>query len=120
MTGHNGHCHGKVRTGTYAKSRMHYDRRCNENNSNKSAGDALAYANTRNSGGPASLITIYRLLRSDPRNLGIGHNWIWEKAEKVDSKFSMIKDHVTLDRTFSKYRMVILTREEWEKTGPIN
>ncbi len=43
----------------------------------------------------AALIAAYRLLRPDLRNLAIGHNWIWAKADKVDSTFSMIKDHVT-------------------------
>ncbi len=56
--------------------------------------------------------------RPDPRNLGIGHNQIWGKTDKVDSKFSMIKEHVTLRRTFSKYRIVILTREEWGENWP--
>ncbi len=30
----------------------------------------------------------------------------------------MIKDHVTLRRTFGKYRTVIMTREEWDKEWP--
>ncbi len=51
MVGHNGHCLGKVRIGTFAEGRMHYDHRGNENNSNKYAGDALRSANTRNGGG---------------------------------------------------------------------
>ncbi len=33
------------------------------------------------------------------------------KADKMDDKFSMIKDHVTLRRTFGKYQTVIPTRE---------
>ncbi len=49
------------------------------------------------------------LLKPDPRNLGIGHNRIWAKADKVESKFSMIKD------TFDKHWIVIPTREEWWK-----
>ncbi len=40
---------------------------------------------------------------------------IWVKADKMDNKFSMIKDHVTLWRTFGKYRTVIPTREKWYK-----
>ncbi len=40
--------------------------------------------------------------KTDPRNLGIGHNWIGLKADKVDSKFSMMKDHVTLQCNFGK------------------
>ncbi len=62
----------------------------------------------------------YRLLRPDPRNLGIGHNRIRAKTDKVDRKFSIIKDHVPLRRTFGNYRIVILNRERWGKTGPIN
>ncbi len=67
-----------------------------------------------------ALMVVCRLPRPDPRNPGIGHNWIWANTDKVDSKFSMIKDPVTLRRTFSKYRIAIPTREEWGKTGPIN
>ncbi len=51
----------------------------------------------------AALMAAYRLPRPDPRNIKIGHNRIWAKADKVDSEFSMIKNHVTLRRTFSKY-----------------
>ncbi len=58
-----------------------------------------------------SLMAAYRLLRPDPKNLGIGHNRIWVKAGQMD-KFSMIKDHVTLRHAFGKYQMVIPTREE--------
>ncbi len=68
----------------------------------------------------AALMAAYRLLRLDLKNLGIGYNHIWAKADNVDCKFSMIKDHVILQRTFSKYGILILTREEWGKTGPIN
>ncbi len=50
MVGHNGYCLGKVRTGTSAEGRMHNDYRGSENNSNKSAGDALESDNTRNGG----------------------------------------------------------------------
>ncbi len=60
----------------------------------------------------AALMAVYRLPRPNPKNLGIGHNRIWAKADKMDNKFSMIKDHVTLRRTFGKYRTVILTRKE--------
>ncbi len=55
----------------------------------------------------AALMAAYRLLRTDLRNLGIGHNRIWAKADNVEGKFSMIKDYVTLRRTFGKYRIVI-------------
>ncbi len=68
----------------------------------------------------AALKTTYRLPWPYARNPGIGHNRIWAKANKVDSKFSMIKDNVTRWRTFSKYRIGIPTREEWGKTSPIN
>ncbi len=40
------------------------------------------------------------------------------KADKMDNNFSMIKDHVTLRRTFGKYRTVIPTMEEWYKDWP--
>ncbi len=66
----------------------------------------------------ATLMVAYLLSRPDPRNLGIGKIWIWAKADKVDSKFSMIKDHVTLPRTFSKHWIVIPTMEEWTKNWP--
>ncbi len=68
----------------------------------------------------AALMAAYRLLRPDPRILGVGHNRIWAKSDQVDSKFSMIKDHVTLHCTFSEYQIGIQTREEWGNTGPIN
>ncbi len=60
----------------------------------------------------------YGLPKPNPKNLGIEHNRIWAKADKMDNKFSMIKDHVTLRRTFGKYRTVIPTREEWDKDWP--
>ncbi len=63
----------------------------------------------------AAQMAAYCLPRPDPRNLGIGHDQIWAKADKVSSKFSMIKHHVILRRNFSKYRIVIPTREEWGK-----
>ncbi len=63
----------------------------------------------------ATLMTAYHLQRPDPRNLGIGHNQIRAKADKVDGKFSMMKDHVTVRHTFSKCRIVISTREEYGK-----
>ncbi len=66
----------------------------------------------------AALMAAYRLPRPNPKNLGIGHNRIWVKTDKMDNKFSMIKDHVSLRRTFGKYWTVILTREEWYKDGP--
>ncbi len=67
----------------------------------------------------ATLMAACHLPRSDLRNLGIGHNRIWAKADKLDSKFSMVKDHIILWRTFHIYGIVISTREEWGKTGPI-
>ncbi len=66
----------------------------------------------------ATLMAAYRLQSPNPRNLLIGRNWIWTKVDKVDSQFSMIKDHVTLWRTFSKYRIMIPTREEQEENWP--
>ncbi len=92
-----------------AVGHMHYDHRANENNSNKSARDALGSANVWNSSGICSTD------RQGLRNLGIEHNRTWAKADKVDSKFSMIKDHVTLRRTFGKYPILIPTGEEWRK-----
>ncbi len=50
----------------------------------------------------AALMAAYHLPRPDPRNLGIGQNRIWAKADVMYSKFSVIKDHVILQRTFSK------------------
>ncbi len=46
----------------------------------------------------AAQMTADRIPRPDPRNLGRGHNWIWAQVDKVDRKFSKIKDHVTLRR----------------------
>ncbi len=66
----------------------------------------------------AELMAAYRLPRPISKNLGIGHNRIWVKADKMDNKFSTIKDHVTLRRTFGKYRTVIPTRKEWYKDWP--
>ncbi len=63
----------------------------------------------------SAALMAYCLPRPDLRNLRIGHNLIWAKADEVDGKFSMLQDHVTLRRTFSKYRTVIPTREEWGK-----
>ncbi len=60
----------------------------------------------------------YRLLRPNPKNLGIGHNQICTKADKMGNRYSVIKDHVILRRTFGKYRTVIPTREEWDKVWP--
>ncbi len=86
---------------------MHYDHGGNENNSNKSAGNAVGSANTRNSGGVCS--TDGNIPHTEAR-----------KADKLDNKFSTIKDHVTLQCTFSKYWIVIAIRENCGKIGPIN
>ncbi len=60
----------------------------------------------------AVLMAAYRLPRPDMRNLGIVHNQIRAKAsDKMGSMFHMIKDHVTLRHTFSKYGIVISTRD---------
>ncbi len=66
----------------------------------------------------AALIAAHRLRRSNLKNLGIEHNQVWAKADKMDNKFSMIKDHVTLRRTFDKYPTAIPTREDWDKDWP--
>ncbi len=66
----------------------------------------------------AALMAAYSLPRPNSKNLGIGYNRIWVKADKVDNKFSMIKDHITLRRTFGKHPIVIPTREEWDKNWP--
>ncbi len=65
-----------------------------------------------------ALTASYRLPRPDLRNLGIGHNWICAKADKVNSKFSTIKNHVIPRRSSYKYWIGIPTREEWEKNWP--
>ncbi len=93
---------------------MYYDHRGYENNSNKSVGDVLGSANTGNGGGVYGTNGSIPLTKTKSKNLGIGHNRIWEKADKMD-KFSTINDHITLRRTFDKYRTVIPTREEWYK-----
>ncbi len=54
MVGQNGHCLGKVCDGMPAESRMYYDRRGIENNSNKSAEDVPGSTNTGNGGGVCS------------------------------------------------------------------
>ncbi len=65
----------------------------------------------------AALMAAYHLPEPNSENLGIGRNRIWTKADKID-KFSRIQDHITLRRTFGKYRTVISTREEWDKDWP--
>ncbi len=69
-------------------------------------------------GESVALTATYHLPMSDARNLRIGHNQIWARADKVDSKFSMIKDHVSMWHTFGKYLIVIRIREEWGKNWP--
>ncbi len=118
MVGHTGDCFAKVKTETSAEGSMHSDHRGDENNSNKSGGDALESANSRNVGGVCSTDGRIWPSKPDPRNLGIGHNRIWAKADKVDSKLSMIKDHVTLRLTSGKSWIVIPTRKEWGKNWP--
>ncbi len=66
----------------------------------------------------AALMAAYRLPRPNPKNLGVGHNRIWVKADKMNNKFSMIKHHISLRRTFGKYWTVIPTREEWYRLAP--
>ncbi len=115
---HNRNCLDKVQTGTSAEGHIHYDHRTMRTTLPKKAGNALGSAITQNSGGVCSTDGSISPTRPDLGNLGIGHNRIWTKADKVDSKFRTIKDRVTLRRTFSKYRIVILTREEWGKNWP--
>ncbi len=52
----------------------------------------------------AVLMAAYRLPWPDKKNLGIGHNRIWVKVDKVDSKFSMMKEPA------------MPTSEEWGET----
>ncbi len=47
----------------------------------------------------ATLMAAYHLPKPNPKNLGIVHNLIWAKADKMDNKFSMIKDYITLKHT---------------------
>ncbi len=115
MVGHNGDCLRNVKTGTFTEGSMHSDDRGDENSSNKSVGDALGSANSWTVGRVCRTVGRIWPRKPDPRNLGIGHNQIWAKANKKGSKFDMMKDHVTLRRTFGIYRIVILTREEWGK-----
>ncbi len=68
----------------------------------------------------AELMAAYHLTRPELRNLLTGHNWICAKVNKVNSKFSMIKDRVTPKRIFNKNQTVILTRKNGRKTGPIS
>ncbi len=110
MLRHNGDCLGKVQTGMSAEGSMYSDHRGDENNSNKSVENALGSASSRNVGGVCNTGGRIWPMKPDPRNLGIGHNQIRTKADKVDNKF--IKDHITLRHTFGKYRTVIPTREE--------
>ncbi len=63
----------------------------------------------------AVLMAAYCLPGPDPRNLGIGHDQIRAKADKVDNKFSMIKDLVTLRSTFGKSQIVIPIESVGEK-----
>ncbi len=42
----------------------------------------------------AEVMAAYRLRRLNPKNLGIGHNRILAKTDKVDNKFDMMKDYV--------------------------
>ncbi len=85
MVGPNGDCLGKVRTRMSAEGDTHYSHRGNENNSNKSIGDALGSANSRSVGGVFSTGGRIWPTKPHPRNLGIGHNRIWANADKVDS-----------------------------------
>ncbi len=96
MVGHNGDCLGKVQTGTSAEGSMYSDHRGDENNSNKSVGNALESANSRNVGLQHWWTHMAYKAKSEKPRKRIYR--IWAKADKVDSKFSMVKDHVTLSR----------------------
>ncbi len=80
-----------------------------------SAGDVFGSATVGKMVESAALIAAYDLSRPNPKNLETGHTWFWAKADKVDSKCSMIKDQITSRRIFGKYQVVIPTWEEWEK-----
>ncbi len=69
---------------------------------------------TWNGGGVCSTNGGIPFTKDRYRNLRIGHNQSGKKQIKWN-KLSMIKDHVTLRRTFGKYQIVISTREEWDK-----
>ncbi len=42
-----------------------------------------------------TLISAYHLPRPDQEDLEIGQGIVWKKAERVDNKFAMAKDHTT-------------------------
>ncbi len=119
MVVHNEDCLGMVQSGTSAEGSIHFHHRADENNYNKSFGDVLGSVNSRDVGRVYSTDGRIWPTKPDLRNLGIGHNRICAKADKVDSN-RMIKDQLTRRRTFGKYRIVIPTKEEWGKNWPIN
>ncbi len=75
---------------------MHYDHRSNESNFNQVLEMHLDQPTFGRAVASAALITAYHLPRPYLRNLGIGHNGICVKVDKMDIKFIMIKCHVTL------------------------
>ncbi len=103
--GWHGHCLDKVRAGTPAEGCMHYDHRVMRTPT-KVLEMFLDLPTLGTAVESAALMAAYRLPRPNPKNLGVGHNWIWVKADKMDNKFSMIKDHVSLRRMFGKYQTV--------------
>ncbi len=80
---------------------MYYDRRGSENNSNESTEMFLDLSSFGTAVESASLMAAYHLPKTNSRNLEIRRKRICAKANKMDSKFSIIKDHVTLRRTLS-------------------
>ncbi len=67
----------------------------------------------------AALTAAYRLPRHDQKALETRSGTIWKKAEKVDNKFEMTKDHIIPWYSLDKpYYVIIPTREEWEKDWP--
>ncbi len=93
---------------------MHYDHRGLRTTPTKVLEMFLDLATLVTAVESGALKATYRLPWPDSRNREIGHNWIWAKADEVDSKFSTIKDHVTQRRTFGKYWIVMQNRDEWE------
>ncbi len=73
------------------EGRTHYDHRDNENNPNKRAGNVLGSAITWDSDGGCRTDNSIPPTKANSKNLEKGHNRIWVKVEKVDSKFNMTK-----------------------------
>ncbi len=50
----------------------------------------------------AALATAYCMPKPNQRVLKIGHYWIWIEAEKVDSRFTILKNYVVSKYIFNK------------------